>query len=225
KAPLTILKTLNNREHIHQYRPIHLNETMNISCEINQYRIASNGLEVDLWAVIKIGDEPVWECTKTFLFRGNFGKSDNTYQGLAKIPEPKTIDSWYLPGGVGFRFAKISGDTNGIHFVSWYARMLGFKRDFAQPILILENSIKRLPNISFNDPVTLDINYKGPIYYDSQILIKAAEADHGLRFDILNESNQKPCICALLKTKKRIVSQNHMNHNTIKTKQIETEVK
>jgi hypothetical protein len=35
-----------------------------------------------------------------------------------------------------------TGDSNGIHYNTKYARMLGFERDFAQPMFVLPKTLE-----------------------------------------------------------------------------------
>ena len=108
------------------------------------------------------------------------------------------IAKWFLPGGNGFRFARISGDGNGIHYSKFYARLLGFKRDFAQPFPILGNAINHLINYEGNNTISLYVAFKGQFYYERNVTIKGIKTNNRNRFDIYSEGNDRPCINGIL---------------------------
>jgi hypothetical protein len=200
QAPLSMFNVLGKRLKIIQHRQIGLDETLDISCEISSVRIVSNGLEIDLSAVIEVAGETVWAATETFFYRGNFGDPDANDENTVfeSIPEAKVIARWFLPSGNGFRFARISGDGNGIHYSKLYARFFGFERDFAQPFLILEKATDHLMNNEKINAISLDVIFKGPFYYNRNVTIKEMKTKGIHRFDIYSETNDRPCINGIL---------------------------
>lgn len=200
QAPLSMFSVLGKRLKILQYRLIGLNETLDNFCEISCIRIVSKGMEIDLSAVIKVAGETVWTATETFFYRGNFGETETNAEEtfFEAIPEAKEIAMWFLPGGNGFRFARISGDGNGIHYSKFYARLFGFERDFAQPFLILGNTINHLMNTENRNAFSLDVAFKGQFYYERNVTIRGVKTNGRNRFDIYSEGNNRPCINGIL---------------------------
>jgi len=200
QAPLSLFNVLGKRLKINRYRQIDLDETLDIFCEISCIRIVSKGLEVDLSAIINVAGEIVWTATETFFYRGDFGKPDANVANAVfeSIPDAKILARWFLSGGNGFRFARISGDGNGIHYSRLYARFFGFKRDFAQPFLILGNTINRLENNGNTNATFLDVAFKGQFYYEKDVTIKGMKMNGRSRFDIYSEGNDRPCMKGLL---------------------------
>jgi|APSaa5957512622_1039677.scaffolds.fasta_scaffold71887_1 hypothetical protein len=200
QAPLSMFNVLGKHLKIIQHRQIGLDEALDIFCEISGVKIVPKGLEIDLSAVIKVAGEAVWTATETFFYRGNFGVADTDVEDTVfeSIPKAKVIAKWFLPGGNGFRFARISGDGNGIHYSKFYARLLGFKRDFAQPFLILGNTINHLINYEGNSSISLDVTFKGQFYYERNVTIKGMKTNSRNRFDIYSEGNDRPIINGIL---------------------------
>ena len=200
QAPLSMFNVLGKYLKIIQYREIGTDEKFDIFCEISSIRIVSKGLEIDLSAVIKIAEKTVWTATETFFYRGYFGEPDTNIEKVAfeSIPDAKIIAEWFLHSGNCFRFARISGDGNGIHYSKFYARLLGFERDFAQPFLILGNTLKYLNNNEKNGTISLSVAFKGQFYYDKNVTIKGVEIDGGNRFDIYSDGNDRPCMSGIL---------------------------
>lgn len=198
RAPLTIFRSLNTKTRIIKHREIGADEMINVSCRMDKRRVIAKGLEVDLVSLIERQGETLWECVQTFLFRGRYGASEPDHEStdMVAIPDAPVIGKWFLPEGLGFRFAKISGDSNGIHYNARYAKIFGFERDFAQPMLVLPKAVGIIPeSIKSN---RLDICFKGPIYYDRQIYVRGMMIDNGFRFNVYIKGNPRPCICGLM---------------------------
>ncbi len=202
KAPLSVFRMLNTRVQVTSHRRIGVHESLRVVSETGTMRIVPKGLELDLTSTVQTDRETVWESLHTFYYRGKFGNGNSSHSDqpeLPTIPEPKTLASWYLPDGIGFRFAKISGDANGIHYSSSYAKLHGFKRDFAQPLLILSRSLNCFSDF---DPsgFRLSALFKGPVYYGSNVSLKGVLGEEGIRFDIYCEDNPRPSLsCQLSK--------------------------
>lgn len=200
EAPLSLIKTLNTRMQIIGHRPIGIKETCDVYCKLAAHRLVEKGLEVDIRSVVQVGGELVWECTITFYYRGKFGVPDTTFQPpqLEAIPDAPEIARWFLPAGSGFSFAKLSGDGNPIHYWKFYARLSGFQRDFAQPLLVLTETLSYLEKKHQSGKLCLDIAFKGPVYYESNVILTSIENERAERFDIYCEDNPRPCICGNL---------------------------
>ena len=200
KAPLTPFRTLNTRLLVNSHRRIETHERLSITCETGAVRIVTSGLEIDLSTAVRIGAESVWESLHTFFYRGNFGDpqaSNNNSSELSVRSGCNLWSSWRLPNGIGWRFARISGDSNAIHYSSWYAKGFGFERAFAQPILILTKSLNVLPDSDI-PRFRLDTLLKGPVYYGSMVYIKGMTGQKGIRFDIHSGENPRPSMCCEL---------------------------
>lgn len=201
EAPLSLFQVLNSRMRILQHRPISSGEKLDISCTSSGIRLREKGLEMDVECTLKSAAETVWENTQTFYYRGNFGPPDTNYTPpqFPPIPEAPESARWFLGGGIGWRFSRISGDGNPIHYSRIYARLLGFRRDFVQPLVLIGSSLQHLLTNDGHGPLALDIALKAPVYYENNIILKTACSGDSLRFDICVEGNPLPCICGLLK--------------------------
>jgi hypothetical protein len=226
KMPVSMFKTLNTRNSIVMHRPIRHDERLDIDCYNGAPRIISKGLEMDVNSVVYSGKETVWENITTYFYPGNFGPEKGSYSApkLEPIDNAPIIKEWYLPAKDRFKFARISGDSNGIHYGSFYARMMGFKRDFAQPIRVVAKCVSSLPHNNgeirgwleevvancfapastsgMDCPVRLDFYLKGPVYYQSTLILKNIRTAYGNRFDLYCSGNEKPVICGMLYNKR-----------------------
>jgi hypothetical protein len=204
KFPLLYVRMMQVRNHVIQHRPVDLHETMDISCTIVAQRVVAKGLEMDVYTVLEVAGDPVWESIHTYFFPGNFGELDHP-SSLPQLPvlSGDSVEKiWKMPNGGGFCLGLMAGDYNAIHYLAPYARRMGFRRDFAHAQLTVALCVRHLPAFQEDEPVRLDVAIKGPVYYGSNVTMKYAHNGKGHRFDLDCEDNPRPCISGSLSTAK-----------------------
>ncbi len=196
EMPFSLFKVLNTRTSITMLRRISPDEVFDIDCYSVPARLVSKGPEVDIVSEVRAGDEKVWQSITTYFLRGRFsqGEKSHTAPRLAPIADARVIKEWYLPAKDRFRFARVSGDSNGLHYGSFYARTQGFKRDFAQPIRVVAECVSSVPDLGMERALHLDFFLKGPVYYESTLVLKNKKMGKKDRFDLYCAGNAKPCI-------------------------------
>ncbi len=198
--PFPMFKILHVRSETTGYRPIDMDDSLEITCTSSDQRFLAKGVEFDLQTTIMSKGEKVWENISTFYVRTKTKLKEvaTTPPRLMPMDRPETIGKWHLPAKDRFRFARISGDSNGIHYNKWYAKMFGFKRDYAQPLRVTAKCMSYLPLSFNNETIRLNLHYKGPVYYNSDLILNYQEKESGHRFDLFCEGNPKPCICGMV---------------------------
>ena len=77
---------------------------------------------------------------------------------------------WTMPPNGHLRFARLTGDYNGIHWQNWYARLMGFKTSLYHPQHVVGQSLALLAAPA--GPVQrLDTWLKGPVYHNSSVTL------------------------------------------------------
>ncbi|MDP2627403.1 MAG: MaoC/PaaZ C-terminal domain-containing protein [Candidatus Rokubacteria bacterium] len=193
--PLPIWGALQIRNHLRQYRPIPQDAVLDLETSVAGHRVLEKGVEVDLHACVRHRDDLVWESLNVFYYRGRFGAAGPP-SPLATAPAvaDAVADRWRTSSGVGWRFARLTGDYNGIHWWSRYARLFGFRGAFHHPQLVLGQSMARLSPPA-SDPVQrLDSWLKGPVYYNSDVTLHAAAGRDVLTFALVPGGEERPAI-------------------------------
>ena len=125
-------------------------------------RILEKGVEVDLHTTVGVERRVAWESLNTFYYRGRFGVTDRP-SPMTASPEAgdEVVDRWRTPSTGGFAFGGWTGDYNGIHWLNPYARLLGFRRAFHHPQVVVGQVLARLPAAASGAPRRLDIWAQG----------------------------------------------------------------
>lgn len=193
--PLAIWNSLQIRNQLLQHRPIPADALLDMETRVVGQRVLEKGAELDLRTSVRTGDELLWESVNTFYYRGRFGEPDAP-SSLATAPavDDQTLAQWHMAAGVGWRFGGLTGDYNGIHWSNWYARRLGFRRAFHHPQLVLGQCMARLPRLASAGAQRLDTWLKGPVYYDSEVSLRATLTPNGHSFALFAAGEQRPAI-------------------------------
>jgi hypothetical protein len=194
--PLKYVNMLQLRNQVVQHRSIGIDECMDVSCEILSRRNVMKGLEFEMYTVFSSDGEILWENINTYFFTGSYGEPSMALPRISFEPVSQDAQAmtWITPAKGGFRFALISGDYNGIHYLAPYARMFGFKRDFAHGQCSVLQCVEHLPEISVDNTVRIDVALKGPVYYSSEVVMKYNPCPKGYRFDLYCGDMKRPCI-------------------------------
>jgi hypothetical protein len=165
EMPFSLFKVLNTRTSITMSRGIRPDKVIDIDCHNAPIRLTPKGLEADIIAEVRAGGEKVWQSITTYFLRGGFGQGGRSSAPprLKPFNDAPMVKQWYLPATDRFRFARVSGDSNGLHYGPFYARTQGFERDFAQPIRIVAECVSSLPGVEMQGPLKLDFFLKGPV--------------------------------------------------------------
>ncbi len=207
--PLLYVRMMQIRNHIIQHRPLERTDIIDINCRILTQRRASKGIELDVLSIISVDEKPVWENLNTYFFPGRFG-NPNEPSPLSKIlplPEKHEDHIFSISSTGGFKFGLLSGDYNGIHYYSRYARWMGFERSFAQSYMSLTKCLMHIPDFESKNPLKLDVAYKGPVYYDRPLTMKNSKINNGFRFDLYCEGNDRPSVVGSVYEMKRNMQQ------------------
>ncbi|KAB2917355.1 MAG: acyl dehydratase [Hyphomicrobiaceae bacterium] len=198
--PLPIWGALQIRNHLLQHRPIPSDGRMDIETRVAGWRILEKGAEVDLHTTVIHGGALAWESLNTFYYRGRFGTAAAAPPLSATPDVPSTeIAAWRLPPGVGWRLARMTGDYNGIHRWDWYARRFGFPRAFFHPQMIVGQCMARVAADNADQSRRLDLWIRGPVYFDSDVSLRAASSQDSTVFALMLRGDDRPAILGRLR--------------------------
>ncbi|WP_328350157.1 MaoC/PaaZ C-terminal domain-containing protein [Mycobacterium sp. NBC_00419] len=163
--PFAAMGAVHVENHITQYRPIAVTDTVGVSVHAENLREHRKGLLVDLVTDVKVGNEPAWHQVTTFLHQQRTSLSGEPRPEPPKQPKlaPPNAILRITPGQIR-RYASVSGDHNPIHTSALGAKLFGFPTAIAHGMFsaaaVLANIEGQLPDavrysVKFGKPVVL----------------------------------------------------------------------
>jgi hypothetical protein len=150
-SPLGLVHVANR---IEQRRPLRADETLELRVWAEDLRPHDRGRQFDV--VAEAGD--AWRSRSTYLHRETSGASSKSDR-----PEPPPAEAvWRLPGDLGRRYAKVSGDNNPIHTHPLIAKALGQPGTIAHGMWTKARSLAAL-EASLPGAFTVDVRFKLPL--------------------------------------------------------------
>jgi acyl dehydratase len=163
--PFAAMGSVHIENHITQYRPILVSDTISAKVHAENLREHRRGLLVDIVTDINIGNERAWHQVTTFLHQQRTSLSDEPKpppQKTPKLPPPNALLR-ITPGQIR-HYASVGGDHNPIHTNAIAAKLFGFPSVIAHGMFsaaaVLTNIEGQLPDavkysVRFAKPVVL----------------------------------------------------------------------
>jgi hypothetical protein len=163
--PFAAMGSVHTENHITQYRPIAVTDTVGVRVHAENLREHRKGLLVDLVTDVSVGSDTAWHQVTTFLHQQRTSLSDEPKpppQKQPKLPPPSTVLR-ISPGQIR-RYAVVGGDHNPIHTNPIAARLFGFPTVIAHGMFsaaaVLANIEARIPDearysVRFGKPLVL----------------------------------------------------------------------
>lgn len=174
---------------ITQHRPVGVGETLSIKVRATKLRPHAKGRLFDMVAQAKVGRTIVWEGVSTYL---RLGKGDPS----AKTPREERADppvsaTWRLQGGLGRRYAAVSGDRNPIHLYDLTAKPLGFNKAIVHGMWTKARCLSALESV-LPDAYKVDVQFRKPIPLPSKVTFGEEISKDGIRFAVRNARKGTP---------------------------------
>lgn len=163
--PFAAMGSVHIENHITQYRPIKVTDTVSAAVHAENLREHRKGLLVDIVTELKVGNDPAWHQVTTFLHQQKTslsGEPKPEPQKQPKLPPPNAVLS--ITAGQIRNYASIGGDHNPIHTIGIAAKLFGFPTVIAHGMFsaaaVLANIEGQLPDavkysVRFAKPVVL----------------------------------------------------------------------
>lgn len=181
RFPFPAIGTVHLENSITGHRPVAIGESLDVTVRVQAPRPHAKGTTVGFVAEVTSGDELVWESTSTYL---RVGKGDPAAPGGTTFEHvAPTGTQWRLPGDLGRRYARVSGDHNPIHLYPITAKALGFKRQIAHGMWTKARCIAALEN-RLPDAVTVEVAFKKPVFLPGTVAFGSRPTEHGFAFSL-----------------------------------------
>lgn len=197
RFPFPIWGALQVRNRLTLHQPIARGDVLEFEARAAAARALEKGTEIDLACTVRRAGSLVWESVNAFYYRGYRGaQADASPPSSPPALEGAPLAEWTPPGGARTRFGRLTGDYNGIHLASGYARLFGFRGAFHHPQRMLGHALAHLSRAEPALPLRLDAWLKGPVYYGAKVALRAS-ADRS-EFALYVEADGRPAILGRL---------------------------
>jgi acyl dehydratase len=166
--PFAAMGSVHIENHITQYRPIAVTDTVGVAVHAENLREHRKGLLVDIVTDIKVGNDTAWHQVTTFLHQQRTSLSDEEKPPQEKQakPGPPNAVLRITPGQIR-HYASIGGDHNPIHTNPIAAKLFGFPTVIAHGMFtaaaVLANIEGQLP-----DAVRYSVRFAKPVVLPAQ---------------------------------------------------------
>jgi len=154
-SPLGIVHVGNR---IEQRRPLRADEPLDLRVWAADLGPHERGTQFVLHAEAAVDREVVWRDASTYLHRE--GKSGSSSRDGAEPPPASAI--WSVPGDIGRRYARVSGDANPIHMHPLAAKAFGQPTTIAHGMWTKARCLAALDG-ELPDAYTADVRFKLPL--------------------------------------------------------------
>jgi acyl dehydratase len=177
--PFAAMGSVHTENHITQYRPIAVTDTVGVKVHAENLREHRKGLLVDLVSDVSVGNDLAWHQVTTFLHQQRTSLSDEPKpppEKQPKLPPPKALLR-ITPGQIR-RYAAVGGDHNPIHTNPIAARLFGFPSVIAHGMFtaaaVLANIEGRVP-----DAVRYSVRFAKPVVLPARAGLYVDRVDDG----------------------------------------------
>ncbi|MDI3313333.1 MAG: MaoC/PaaZ C-terminal domain-containing protein [Mycobacterium sp.] len=190
--PFAAIGLIHTENHITQYRPIAVTDTVGVKVHAENLREHRRGLLVDLVADVNVGNDIAWHQVTTFLHQQRTSLSDEPKpppEKQPKLPPPNALLS-VSPGRIR-RYAAVGGDHNPIHTNPIAARLFGFLSVIAHGMFsaaaVLANIEGRIP-----DAVSYSVRFAKPVVLPARAGLYIDQVDRGWDLTLRNVATGYP---------------------------------
>lgn len=183
---------LENR--IVQLRPIAAAEELTIRVRPTKLLDHPKGRTFTLVTAVEGGDgETAWESVSTFLRRGKGSEETRAPEPFPTVPEQTPASAeWRLDGGLGRRYASVSGDRNPIHMHALAAKPLGFPAAIAHGMWTKARCLAALES-RLPDTFAVDVRFRKPVLLPARVEFASETLDDAsIAFTVRDRKRNTP---------------------------------
>jgi acyl dehydratase len=190
--PFAAMGSVHIENHITQYRPILVTDTVSVRVHAENLREHRRGLRVDIGTDVNVGNETAWHQVTTFLHQQRTSLSDEPKpppQKPPKLGSPNAVLR-ITPGQIR-HYASVGGDHNPIHTNSIAAKLFGFPTVIAHGMFsaaaVLANIEGQLP-----DAVKYSVRFAKPVVLPARAGLYVDRISDGWQLTLRNPATGDP---------------------------------
>lgn len=186
--PVVGLVHLHNR--IRQYAALNMGDQVTVLARTGRLLAHDRGQAFMLESAVVRDGLTAWRGESVYLRLGRPGRGDPAPAvGGAVVDE--MIETWSVPGDIGRRYARLSGDANPIHTSALAARLFGFRRAIAHGMWTKARAVAALmPRRSF-DKAEVEVAFRAPLFLPGRARLHAGPDGRERHFELDDASGAR----------------------------------
>jgi MaoC like domain len=160
-VPFGVLGLVHVRNRIEVLRPLSADEALSARAWVDRVE----GREVDVSVEVSAAGEAAWRGRSTYLRREGGGGGRRREDDS---PPPEASAVWDVPGDVGRRYARVSGDWNPIHLHPVTARLFGLPAAIAHGMWTKARCLGALDGV-LRGAYAVEVRFKKPLVVPARV--------------------------------------------------------
>jgi acyl dehydratase len=190
--PFAAMGSVHVENHITQYRPIAVTDTVGVKVHAENLREHRKGLLVDLVTDVTVGNDTAWHQVTTFLHQqptSLSGEPKPEQPKRQKLPPPNAV-LHVTPGQIR-HYASVGGDHNPIHTSSIGAKLFGFPTSIAHGMFTAAAVLANIEG-QFPDAVKYSVRFGKPVLLPARVGLYVDRVTDGWDLSLRNISKGYP---------------------------------
>ena len=136
-------------------------------------------------------DQKVVSCSSVYMARRKSKNSGKKKEKQTPVfPEAILSQEWKIAKNTGRGYAKVSGDSNPIHTMGFFAKLMGFKRPIAHGWYSVARAVVEA-EAHLQKPIRqIEVAFKSPVFLPSQQNFALFEAEKETGFSLHNSNGK-----------------------------------
>jgi acyl dehydratase len=188
--PFAAMGSVHTANHITQYRPIAVTDTVDVKVHAENLREHRRGLLVDVLTDVYVGNDRAWHQVTTFLHQQRTSLSDEPKPPPTKqpkLPPPNGVLS--ISAGQIRRYASVGGDHNPIHTNPIAAKLFGFPTVIAHGMFTAAAVLRTIEG-QLPDAVGYSVRFGKPVVLPAKANLYVERAAEGWNVALRNSKGQ-----------------------------------
>lgn len=190
--PFPLLGTVHISNSFTRFRPLSINEALDIHCRFGTMEPHDKGTTYSLITEVTAQGKKVWESTSTMLSRHPVAGGEKKETVQEDDLKNATRETWHVPSDMGRRYGAASGDRNPIHLWPLTAKAFGFPRHIVHGMWTKSHALAKLAPQIGSKPFTAAVAFKLPLFLPADVTFLQQQSAAGIRFDVRDKDALKP---------------------------------
>lgn len=176
---------------ITQHAPVPTSAPLELRVRATQPEPHPKGRTFAFLTEARVDGTLLWEERSTMLRRGPGGSEEPRKPARTKAGELPARAEWRLDGGLGRRYASVSGDRNPIHLTGLTAKLFGFPDAIAHGMWTAARSLAALEG-RLPEAFRTEVAFKQPVRLPARVTWASEERPKGIRFAVRDTQRGTP---------------------------------